>query len=155
MAGFALDYTFGKLTIGSVILPNAVMKLQEHGAMDLWFDEFVGADREVTDGLVGMPRVKHGLKASIPLIVRDDCSTAGVAASNRVQQLATNLGVLHTIAAASATSTPTSSFTFVPYVGASSLSGSAIMLSPEVGAVIPGVGVRVVWDWVLPSGRPT
>lgn len=154
MGGFDVSYSFGKLVIGSVTVPNSAMKLQERGAMDLWFQQLTGEDRVVVDGLVGMPRGEHGLKASIPLIIRDDCSTAGVAASNRVQQLATNLGVLHTLAATSETGTPTQTVTFTPYVGASARTGSAIIMPPEVGAVIPGVGVRVVWDMIFPDGPP-
>ena len=154
MAGFDVSYSFGKIVVASVTFPNAAMKFQGEGPMDLWFQQLTGSDRAVIDGLVGMPRAEHGLKAEIAMIVRDDCSIAGVAASNRVQQLAVNLGVLHTIAATSATSTPTQSFTFDPWVGATTRTGSAIILPPEVGTVIPGVGVRVVWDWVLPGGPP-
>lgn len=123
--------------------------------MDLWAADMSGSDRVVVDGLVAVPRSRHGLRVSIPLIVRDDCSFAGLAASNRVQQLATNLGVMHSIAATSVTSTPTQSFTFEPWVGATTRTGSAIVLPPERGMVIPGVGVRVVWDWMLPDGPPT
>lgn len=155
MAGFVVSYAFGKLTIGSVVIPNYAMKFQEDGAMDLWFEQLAGTDRETIDGLVAAPRTPHGLKAEIKLIVRDDCSAGGVAASNRVNQINTNLGLLHTLAATSKTSTPAQSFTFEPWAGATSRSGSAIILPPERGTPIPGVGVRVVWDWVLPGGPPS
>lgn len=154
MAGFDTSYAFGKIVVASTTFPNAAMKFQGEGPMDLWFEQLTGGDRQVIDGLVGMPRKAHGLRAQIAMIVRDDCSIAGVAASNRVQQLAVNLGVMHTIAATSKNATPTQSFTFDPWVGATTRTGSAIILPPEVGTVIPGVGVRVVWDWVLPGGPP-
>lgn len=155
MAGFVVSYTFGKLVIGSVTVPNSAMKFQESGAMDLWFEQMTGTDRETINGLVGAPRTPHGLKAEIKLIIRDDCSAGGVAASDRVAQLNANLGLLHTLAATSKTSTPAQSFTFTPWVGATPRTGSAIILPPERGTPIPGVGVRVVWDWVLPSGPPS
>jgi|DEB19_MinimDraft_3_1074340.scaffolds.fasta_scaffold06351_2 hypothetical protein len=154
MAGFDVSYAFGKLTIGSIVVPNNAMKFQEDGPLDLLFDQFSGEDREVIDGVVLMPRGDHGIRAQIPLIVGAGASTTGTAATDKTQQLVTNLGVLHTIAAASATSTPTTSFTYEPYIGATSRSGSAVMLPPQRGAVIPGVGVRVVWDWIL-TGPPT
>ena len=100
-----------------------------------------------------MPRGDRGIRAQIPLIVGAGASTTGTAATDKTSQLITNLGVLHTIAAASATSTPTTSFSYEPYIGATPRSGSAVMLPPQRGAVIPGVGVRVVWDWVL-AGPP-
>lgn len=154
MAGFTVSYAFGKLVIGSVTIPNNAMKFQGEGPLDLLFDQFSGEDREVVDGVVLMPRGDHGIRAQIPLIVGAGASTAGVAATNKTQQLVANLGVLHTIAAASATSTPTTSFTYDPWIGASTRNGSAVMLPPQIGTVIPGVGVRVVWDWVL-AGPPS
>lgn len=153
MAGFSVDYNFGKLTVGSLTIPNAAIRLQGHGIMDMWSETLTGSDREVVDGLVAVPRKAHGLRVSVPLIVRDDCSTAGVAASNRVQQLRANLGSMAAIAATSKTSTQTVSI--VPYVGASTLTGAAIVMPPEVGDPIPGVGVRVVWDMVFPGGPPS
>ena len=35
MAGFDVSYAFGKLTIGSIVVPNNAMKFQEDGPLDL------------------------------------------------------------------------------------------------------------------------
>lgn len=153
MAGFVVDYSFGKLTVGSLTVPNAAMRLQGKGLIDAWFETLTGSDREVIGGLVAVPRKTHGLRVEVPMIVRDDCSTAGAAASNRVQQLRTNLGLMSAVAATSKTSTQ--SVSIVPYVGSSTLSGVAVVMPPDVGETIPGVGVRVVWDFIFPGGPPS
>ena len=155
MAGFHVSYAGGKLVIGSLTIPNPAIKFVDEGPLEFWFDALVGDDVPVIDSLITYPRVRKGTRVDVPMMVGDKASTAGVAASNYTQQLATNIAALNAVVTSTTSGSGTTSVTYTPWVGASDRVFSAVILPPIRGRYWPGAGVKVVVPFILPTGPVT
>lgn len=152
MAGFPINYGAGKLVFGSYTIPNAAVKLQEEMTLDLWFPDYQGEDVDTVASTVIYPRVAKSKKVNIALYVTEQADAAGTAATNRAEQLKKNIDALVDIAAQSLnTTTPTQTVVYTPWVGATSINITALVLPPVIGTYKAGVGVKAVLPMVLPN----
>lgn len=145
MAGFTVDYTPGKLVFPSgYVLPNPAVRFDERSTLGMWFPTWIGEDVETTQGWVRYPRVPKGAEADLDLEVSQNADSAGGAAvghAARVLQLKANIAEL-----AAEVSSPDGLQTveYTPSIGETPIEVAMVVEAPMEGAIIRGVGLKVI-----------
>lgn len=149
---WAPDYTHGKLTIGSYVIPNHAVMFVGDGPLDMWFPTVVGSDVEVIDATVTYPRVEKAARGRLELMVNMRANKSGTSATNRVQQLLENIAEL---SAALNPEGGKQTVAYEPWIGSTSVNIGVLFEAPILGRSEPGVGAHVAVPFVIEAGAVT
>lgn len=145
MAGFTVDYAAGKLVFATgYVLPNPAVRFDERSTLGLWFPIWVGDDVETTQGWVRYPRVPKGAEANLDLEVSQNADSDGVAAvghAARVLQVKRNIAEL---TAQASDPSGLQNVTYTPTIGETPITVPMVVEAPMEGAIIRGVGLKVI-----------
>lgn len=152
MAGFSVNYAAGKLVFqDGYVIPNPAVMFGMEATVDLWDRELTGSDVETISGTVLYKRAEKAKTADIPIVVSQRASSAGAAMSDPARCLKENWALLSSIADRTVSS-GTQSVTYTPWIGATPVVLTALVLPPARGSMILGAGCRGVITMILQDG---